>query len=324
VLFRSVITYSLIACITLGKVAVPEMKKNNYNDGFAAASVVCGASLASLIPPSIGFILFGMLTQTSVGKLYVAGIIPGIILMVLMVVLIGFWANLRKGIAPAGKRTGLKEKIVSLKSVWAIVIIFVTGVLGIYLGIFTPTEGGAIGTAASIIVGLISKRLNGKKLKDSILDTAQTTAMIVLLVSGAYVFMKVMTLSNIPLTLAHFIAGLQVSKYIIIAFIVAIYIIFGMFSDIMACILLTVPIIFPLMTALGFDPLFFGVLVVLLIEIGFISPPIGMNVFMLSGINKIPINDIFKNSWPFLALLMLFCIILIIFPQIATWLPSTM
>lgn len=319
-----VITYSMIACIILAKVAIPEMKKYDYDDSLASASVLCGASLASLIPPSIGFILFGMLTGTSVGKLYIAGVVPGICLMVLMVILVGITVNINKKLASPSVKTTFKEKLVSLKQTWALIIIFGSCVLGIYFGVFTPTEGGAVGSAATIVIGLITRKLNFKKLTASILETAEATAMITLLVSGAFVFMKTITLSNIPFTLANFIAGLHVSKYLVLLFIAVIYIIFGMFSDIMACIFLTVPIIFPLVTVLGVDPLWFGVFVVILIEMGFISPPIGMNAFMLSGITKIPLNKIFKGSWSFLGVMALFLIIITIFPKIVLWLPGTM
>ncbi len=319
-----VITDSMVAVITLGKAAVPEMRKYKYDDSLANASVAGGASLASLVPPSIGFIMYGMLTGESVGQLYIAAVIPSIFLTVAMLFLIGFMARINPKLAPPGPKTSFKEKIVSIKFTWGVAALFILIIVGIYAGVFTPTEAGAVGAFGALVIGLIGRRFTKKSLIDSILETAQMTAMIVVLVAGAFVFSNMMTVSKIPFMLADFVAGLEVSRYVVMAVIMLIYIIMGMFSDIMPCIIVTIPILFPVIETLGFDPIWFGVVMCLLAEMGMITPPIGMNVFILSGITGTPINVIFRGVWPFVLLLLFSVIVLTIFPQIALWLPSTM
>lgn len=319
-----VVTDSMVAVITLGKAAVPEMRKYKYDDSLANASVVGGASLASLVPPSIGFIMYGMLTGESVGKLYIAAVIPAIFISVLMMFLIGAIARFKPSLAPAGPKTSFKEKMVSVKFTWGVGALLILIVAGIYAGVFTPTEAGAVGAFGSIVIGLCGRRLNKRNLIDSILETAQMTAMIVVLVSGAFVFANMMMVSKLPFALADFVAGLEVSRYAVMAVIMLIYIIMGMFSDIMPCIIITIPIIFPVIKTLGFDPIWFGVIMCILAEMGMITPPIGMNVFILSGVSGTPINVIFRGAWPFVVLLLICMIILTIFPQIVLWLPGTM
>lgn len=319
-----VITDSMVAVITLGKAAVPEMRKYKYDDSLANASVAGGASLASLVPPSVGFIMYGMLTGQSVGKLYIAAVIPSIFLTVAIMFLIGFMARIKPKLAPPGPKTSFKEKLVSIKFTWGVMAIFILIIGGIYAGIFTPTEAGAIGAFGSLVIGLIGRRFTKKSLIDSILETAQMMAMIVVLVAGAFVFANMMTISKIPFALANFVAGLEVSRYVVIAAIMLIYVIMGMFSDIMPILIITIPIFFPLIQNLGFDPIWFGVIMCIVAEMGMITPPIGMNVFILSGITKTPINVIFRGVWPFVLLLLFSIVILTIFPQIVLWLPSTM
>ncbi len=319
-----VITDSMVAVITLGKAAVPEMRKYKYDDSLANASVVGGASLASLVPPSIGFIMYGMLTGESVGKLYIAAVIPSIFLTVAMLFLIGFVARLNPKLAPPGPKTSFKEKIVSVKFTWGVAALFILIISGIYAGVFTPTEAGAIGAFGSLVIGFVGRRFTRQTLVNSILETAQMTAMIVVLVAGAFVFSNMMTVSKLPFALADFVAGLTVSKYAVMAVIMFIYILMGMFCDIMPCIIVTIPILFPVVKTLGFDPIWFGVIMCILAEMGMITPPIGMNVFILSGVTGTPINVIFRGVWPYVALLLLSLIILTIFPQIVLWLPSTM
>lgn len=319
-----VVTDSPVAVITLGKVAVPEMRKYHYDDSLANASIVAGAALASLIPPSVGFIVYGMLTGASIGELYIAAVIPGIVLTVLIMLFIGIRARINPRLAPPGPKTNFKEKIVSLKYTWGVGLIFVLILVGIYAGVFTPTEAGAIGAFGALVTSLFARRLNRQNLINSILETAQMTAMIVLLIVGAFTFIKLMAVSKLPFMLADFVIGLALPKYVVMTIIILIYIVLGMFCDIMAAIMLTIPVIFPVVVALGFDPLWYGVLIVIVAEMGLITPPIGMSVFMLSGITKTPISTIFRGVWPFVAIEIIFVAILTAFPQIALWLPSTM
>ena len=319
-----VVTDSPVAVVTMGKVAVPEMRKYNYDDSLATASIVAGASLASLVPPSVGFIVYGMLTGESIGKLYMAAVVPGIVLTVLIMLLIGLWVRINPRLAPVGPKTSFKEKIVSLKYTWGVGLVLVLILVGIYAGVFTPTEAGAIGAFGAIVISLIARRLNGQNLLNAVLETAQMAAMIVLLIIGAFTFIKLMAVSQLPSMLADFVIGLHLSKYLVLALTILIYVILGMFCDIMVAILLTVPVLVPVIVAMGFDPVWYGVLLVVVIEMGLISPPIGMNVFMLSGITGTPIGTIFRGVWPFVAIELVFVVILTTFPQIALWLPGTM
>lgn len=319
-----VITDSMVAVITLGKSAIPEMRKYEYDESLAAASVVAGGSLASLMPPSIAFIIFAILTGESVGRLYIAAVVPAVVMTLMLIGLIIILVKINPQLAKAGPRTTIKEKVLSLKFTWSIGSLFVLILGGIYAGIFTPTEAGAIGTFGAIVIGIISRRLNRNNLVKSILETAKMTAMIVFITAGAFVFLRLMTVSQLPFTLADFVANLQISKYVTIAFIVLVYIILGMISDVMGAILITVPILFPVIQKLGFDPIWFGVMIVIVLELGFITPPIGMNVFILSGISNISISTIFRGVWPFIVTILVFVFLLIVFPQIALFLPNLM
>ncbi|OGO14402.1 MAG: hypothetical protein A2Z02_06860 [Chloroflexi bacterium RBG_16_48_7] len=319
-----VVTDSLVAVTTLGKAAVPEMRKYRYHDTLSTSSIIAGASLASLIPPSVGFILYGILTEQSVGKLFIAAIIPGILLTVLIVGVIFTWARVKPDMAPAGPRTSFGEKISSLKYTWAVVLLIILIIAGIYAGIFTPTEAGGFGAFLAIIIAVVSRRLTIKILLDSLMETAQVTAMIVILMMGAFIFMKFLALSQITFAIGDAINNLQVSKYLIFAIIVLIYILLGMFTEIVSSIILTMPIFYPVIIALGFDPTWFGVIIVIVIEIGFMSPPIGMNVFVLSGITGIPVGTIFRGVWQFVAIILVCIAIMTIFPEIITFLPNTM
>jgi tripartite ATP-independent transporter DctM subunit len=319
-----VVTDSLVAVVTLGKAAVPEMRKYNYNDTMATSSIVAGATLASLIPPSVGFILYAMLTEQSVGKLFIAAIIPGIVLTILILAVIFIWVSINPRVAPAGPKTSFKEKIVSLKYTWATMLLVVLIIVGIYAGVFTPTEAGGVGAFAAIVIAAISRRLTIKNLLSSLKETAQTTAMIVILLVGAFTFMKFLALSKMTFWLGDVIGGLDVSRYLILTIIMFVYLIFGMFTEIVSSIILTMPIMYPIIVSLGFDPIWYGVVIITVIEVGFITPPIGMNVFVLSGVTGIPVGTIFRGVWQFVVAMAVWIVIMTIFPQIATYLPSTM
>jgi len=319
-----VVTDSMIAVITLGKVAIPEMRKYKNDETLACSSLLAGASLASLIPPSIGFILYALLTEQSVGKLFIGAIIPGIVLTVIVILIIMVRTWLNPDLAPKGPKIGLKEKMISLKYVWPLMVIIILIITGIYVGAFTPTEAGAIGAIGSILIALISGRLTKKKLTDSILETAQTTAMIVLLVSGGFIFSSLMSVSNLSSSLGEFVITLQLSKYAIFSIIILIYILLGMFFDIMAAMMVTIPIFFPVITSLGFDPIWFGIILVIVMEMGMITPPFGMNTFILSGISGVPCEKIFRGVWQFVIGQLVCIIILTIYPEIVLFLPNMM
>jgi C4-dicarboxylate transporter, DctM subunit len=323
-LFAAICGGSLPELVTMGKVAVPEMKKANYDMSLATATVASAGSLAILIPPSLGFIMYAILTESSVGKLFMAGILPGILLTLLFILVIAIIAWRRPASAPAGPKTTLKEKIVSIRYTWAMLLLFILVMGGIYGGIFTPTEAGAIGAFGAIAISTVTKRLTGKSLFDALLETAVATGMIVALIVGAFLLMRFFAVTKLPFALANFAAGLEVNRYIIFAAIIGIYIIIGMFLDVMGAIILTVPILFPVILKLGFDPIWYGVVMVIIIEMGVVTPPVGLNVFVLSGVTGVPISTVFRGVWPFVGAMILCIIIITIFPQIALFIPGTM
>ena len=320
------ITYSSVANMTMGKIAVPEMKKFKYDDTVSGGAVSGGASLSSIVPPSNGFILYSLITETSLSQLYMAALLPAGILMVMMLTFIYLYACRHPEQAPkSGKHYSFKEKIVSLKLVWPILFVVILSLVGIYTGIITPTEAASITAFILCILALISRRMTAKAIVRLVAEQVKLVGMISLLLTGAWCFTRLMTLSNLPTALSNLILGLGINKYFIVALIILAYILMGMFSDINACILVTIPIFYPiLVNGFGFSPLWFGVLVVSLIELGQITPPLGMNVFSLAGVTGIPSEKIFRGCVPYMIAIVIFIVALVIVPQLATWLPSTM
>jgi tripartite ATP-independent transporter DctM subunit len=323
-LFAAIASSSLPAIITLGKIAIPEMKKYNYSMPMATASLASAGTLGILIPPSNGFIIYSILTQQSIGKLFIAGILPGVLLTILLLITLLIMTTRNPSLAPAGPRTSLKEKIVSLKGTWAVLCLFLLVIGGMYGGIFTATEGGALGAFGAIVISAINKRLNRRNLFVSLLETVRTSGMVLTLIMGGFLLMKFIAVSRLPFTLAEFIQGLNLNRYVIFAFIIFIYILLGMFLDIYGAVVLTVPILYPVVTALGFDPIWYGVIMVLMIEMGLVTPPVGLNVFTLAGITGVPSGEMFKYVWPFVGAMLLCVLMITIFPQIVLFLPSTM
>jgi tripartite ATP-independent transporter DctM subunit len=323
-LFAAITGVSSPALATLGKVAVPEMRKRSYDVKLATGSLVCGGTMAFLIPPSVAFIIFGILTENSIATLFMAGFFPGLVLTSLFVITIMIIVRRRPQAGPAGPKTTWKEKIVSLKGTWAMVALFLLIIGGIYGGIFTPTEAGAIGAFGAIILSIIGRRFSFARFRDSLIEAGQTTAFIMLLIIGAYLLMKFLAVSNLTDALGNFIAGLAVPRLLILIAIIILYLILGMFLDVVSAVILTIPVIYPIILILGYNPIWYGVLVVILIEIGLVSPPVGMDAFVLSGVTGVPLSTIFRGAVPFLIAMIICIIIMVAFPQIALFLPSTM
>lgn len=323
-LFAAITGISAPAIVTMGKVALPAMRKYNYDDKLSLGSIACAGTLAFLIPPSIGLIIYGVLTETSIAKLYVAGFVPGLLLTCLFIATIMIITARNPKAGPAGPKTSLREKVVSLKGTWPTLLLFIVVLGGIYMGVFTPTEGGAVGAFGALVITAAMRRLNFQKLRDSILEATQTTAFIMLLIIGAYILMKFLAVSKLTILMGTTVAGLPVPPLVIFAGIVLLYLILGMFLDIMAAIILTIPVIFPLVIALGFDPIWFGVIVVILVEMGLVTPPVGMDAFILSGAVDAPLSTIFRGVVPFIVAMIICIVLLTAFPQIALWLPGTM
>ena len=323
-LFAAITGLSSPALATLGKVAVPEMRKHNYDDKLATGSIACAGTLAFLIPPSVAFIIYGILTENSIGKLFMAGVLPGILLASLFVLTIVIITARDPKAGPAGPKTSFREKIVSLKLTWPTVLLILLLLGGIYTGFFTPTQAGAVGAFGAIVITTAYRRLNFKKFLDSLLEAGQTTAFVFLLIIGAFILMKFLAISKLPFLLGETITGLDVPTIVIFAAIVLLYVILGMFLDIISAVILTIPIMYPLALSLGFDPLWYGVITVILIQMGLVTPPVGLDVFILSGAVDVPLFTIFRGVFPFI-IAMIVCIIILYFaPQIALFIPSTM
>lgn len=315
---------SVAEVVTMSKVAVPEMRKYKYDSQLASGCVAAGGTLGILIPPSLGFIMYGILTEQSIGMLFMAGILPGILLTLLFMVTITTITAFRPSAGPPGPRTSVKEKIVSLKNTWHMLLLFVLIIGGIYEGVFTPTEAGAVGAFGAIVISAASRRLTLKSFFDSLLEATKITAMIMLLIVGAFILMKFLAISKFPFMLAGTISGLPLPPYAIFAGIIVLYILLGMFLDVFAAVVLTIPVIYPLVISMGFDPIWFGVIIVLVLEMGLITPPVGMNVFALAGVTGIPLHTIFRGVLPFVVAMIICVILLAFFPQIALFIPSKM
>jgi tripartite ATP-independent transporter DctM subunit len=322
----SAISSSSIACaLTIGLIAIPEMKKYKYDSALAAGSVAAGGTLDILIPPSGLFIIYGIMTEQSISKLFIAGMIPGVILALMFIAVVYIWARLNPALAPTGQGATFREKMAALAECTEILALCVLILGGLIIGWFTPTEAGAIGAFGAILFSLIRRRLSWQGFKDSVIDTLRNTGMIFIIVTGALVFNAFFAVTTIPMELAEWVGGLAFPPVLIIVIILLMYIVLGTFLDELAMILLTLPIFYPVVTRLGFDPIWFGVAVVLVVEMGMISPPVGMTMFIVKGIApEIPMQTIFKGVLPFVIAVAIMMALLVSFPRMALFLPGLM
>ncbi len=310
---------------TIGAIALPEMRKYKYDPSLATASVAAGGVLGVLIPPSVIFIIYGTATEQSVGKLFLAGILPGILLMLLYMAAIYIVVSRNPALGPAGPRATWRERMEALRGgLGEIFIVFSISMGGLFAGWFTPTEAGAVGAAGVLGVALLKRRLSWEGFSKSLLDTTRTTAMIMLLIAGAMIFGRLMAISRIPFEVAGWAGLLPLPPYAVMAVILLIYLLLGCFIDALALVLLTIPIFYPVVVnTLGYDPVWFGVIIVMTVAMGVITPPVGMNVYIIKGVAPdIPLEVIYKGIWPFLFALIMCLGILVAFPGIATFLPD--
>jgi len=324
--FAAVSGSSVATAATMGTVALPEMKRFNYHPRLATGTVAAGGTLGFLIPPSIGFIVYGMLTEQSIGKLLVAGMIPGLILAVAYMAIVVVWVKLNPSVAPVSpEAVSWREKFSALLGVWEPLAIFLVVMGGIYGGLFTPTEAGAMGATVLFLVAIIKRKLNRQNLVGALLEAVRISVMVLFLVAGANVFSYFLALSTIPMKVASWAAALEVSPYLIHTIIVIIYLFLGCFLDAISMMVLTLPVIYPVILALGFNPIWFGVIAVLMMEAGLITPPMGLNIFTVAGVAKdVPIETIFRGVAPFLLSIFAIVILITIFPQLALFLPNMM
>ncbi len=309
---------------TMGIVAIPTMKKYGYADTLASGCVSVGGTLGVMIPPSTPFIVYAVMAEQSIGKLFAAGVIPGIVTALLCIAVIVLLVLRNPSLAPSTQRKiTWKDRFTSLKGVVWVVILFFIVLGGMFSGIFTVNEAAAVGAFAALIIMVICRRFTWKAFFSVLKNTLTSTAMVYIILIGATVLGKFLAISQLPMNVANWISGLAVSKYIIIAAIVIIYAIMGCFIDALPMITLTVPIFLPVVLALGFDPIWFGVLIVLVMQLGYITPPVGMCCYVISGVVKdIPLGTVFKGILPFVPALLIAIILIVAFPALATWLPG--
>lgn len=321
--FAAVSGSSVATAATMGTVALPEMKRYKYNDRLATGSIAAGGTMGILIPPSVIFIIYGILTEQSIGKLFAAGLFPGILEAVFYMITIYILCKRNPLMGPSGPQNSILHKVTALKGSWEVLLLFVLVIGGIYIGVFSPTEAAGVGAFIALISGLIRRNIGWKGIKDSLVETGTTTAMMFTIVLGAMILGYFLAVSRLPYEFSTIIGSLPVNRYIILITIIIFYVFLGCVMDALAMILLTVPIFYPLILSLGFDPLWFGVVIVRMVEIGMITPPVGMNVYVIKGVAKdVPMEEIFKGIIPFLIADFLHVTLLILVPQISTWLPS--
>jgi len=307
----------------MGKVALPEMKRYGYADSLATGSVAAAGSLGILIPPSTIFIIYGIMTAQSIGKLFIAGVLPGLILATLFIIVIALLCWRNPSLAPVGAPISWRQRIAGLIGVTETLVLFALVIIGLFLGWFSPTQAGGAGAAGALLIGLATRQLTWQGFLGAVKDALRITCMVMVIVVGAMVFGHFMAVTKIPFILADWVVGLPLPSVAIMGIIVLIYILGGCFMDALALITLTIPILYPVVLALSFDPIWFGVIIVLVTEMGVITPPVGVNVYVIKGIaGDVPLETIFKGILPFLVALIVTVGILIGFPKIATFLPS--
>ncbi len=322
-LFAAICGSNTATAATMGAVALPQMKKYNYDTRLSSGTVVTGGTLGTVMPPSVVLIIIGLQTEQSIIKLFLAGILPAILLGILFILTIFVLCRLYPHFGPAGPKTSFKEKIRSLTGIIEALVIFVLVIGGLYAGIFTPTEAGAVGVFFTLIITTVTKRLTWNGLLDSVMETLKISCMVFVLVSGAIIFGRFLAITRLPFIVADFAASLPVSPLVILAIILLIYLIGGCFVDSLGFLVLTIPIFFPLGVALGFDPIWYAIIITMVTTMGAITPPVGVNIYVIKALApEIELATIFKSVSFFLLACILCMIILIIFPQIVLVIPN--
>ncbi len=323
--FAAISGSSMATAATMGTVALPEMKKYNYDPALATGAVAAGGSMGILIPPSVILIIYGIITEQSIGKLFLAGFIPGVMEAVFYMLVIAIMTRFKPQLGPRGPQTDIFEKLKALTRTWEVLTLFIIVIGGIYVGIFTPTEAAGVGAFGAFIFAVAKRRLTWNAFKDSLSSSIKTSVMVFVIILGAMILGYFLTVTRIPFDLAGYVSGLHLNRYVILILILLTFIVLGCVIETMAIILLTVPIFFPLIVQLGFDPIWFGILVVRATEIGLLTPPVGLNVFVIKGVAPdVPIGTIFRGIFPFLIADMCHVAVLIGFPQLVLFLPGMM
>jgi tripartite ATP-independent transporter DctM subunit len=323
--FAAICGSSVATAATFSRVAYPEMRRYGYPQSFATGVIAAGGTLGIMIPPSTVFAVYGLITEQDVGKLFVAGILPGILAVLMYMATISIIGALRPGFLPTGPRSTWAQRLEGIREIWATILLFAFVIGGIYGGLFTATEAAGMGAGGAFIIGVLRRRLSLNNILRSLLEATRTTAAVFTVLIGALLFGYFLTITQTPQKVTEFFSSLGLGSYGILILIMVMYIVLGCLMDALAMIILTVPIIFPVIKALGFDPIWFGVLIVMTVELGLIHPPVGMNIFVIkSVVEDAKISTIFYGVLPFIVTDLVRLAILIAFPIIALWLPSHM
>lgn len=323
--FAAVSGSSVATAVTLGKVALPEMKRLGYSNSLSTGSIAAGGTLGFLIPPSTGFVLYAILTEESIGRLFMAGVVPGLLLTALFMAAIWIVSYRDPKAGPRGTPVPMREKLSHLAEAAPLLGVILISIGGIYLGVFTPVEASGIGAALVLVLALVRRRLSFDNFKEAVRSTLSTSAMLYTIVIGANVLNPFFAITRIPATLGEGLGALDLGMYGTLAVIILAYVLLGMFMDGLSMLVITIPVFFPVITALGFDPIWFGVIAVIVIEMGMITPPVGLNVFVVRGVaGDVPLATVFRGIWPFLIAMIIALLLIIAFPGIALFLPNSM
>lgn len=315
---------TVASAAAMGSLAYPEMERLKYNRGLSTAVIATGGSLGILIPPSNMFIIYGIITQTSIGALFIAGILPGLMLSAMYSVLILVMCIRNPSLGTPGDPSTWKEKFISLKGIWGMLFLFLLIIGGMYFGIFSPSEAGAIGSLGAFILVAVKGQFKMPVIRQSLMESVRITCFVMFIVTCAMIFNIFLSTSGFGPIFGKWMISLGLPPYGLLALILLLYVPLGMFMDALAMVMLTLPIVFPVIIELGFDPVWFGVLIVIMLEMGVLTPPIGLNVFVVQGITGVPQYEIFRGLAPFVIVMALGLVILVIFPQISLYLPSLM
>jgi tripartite ATP-independent transporter DctM subunit len=323
--FAAISGSSVATAATFSTVAYPEMRRYDYPQSFATGVIAAGGTLGAMFPPSTVLAVYGIITEQDIGRLFIAGILPGLLAVSMYILTVAVIGRLRPGFLPAGVRAGAPERIKAIRGVWAPVLLFVFVIGGLYGGLFTPTEAGGMGAGGAFLIGVLRGRLSRADIRHSLLQATRTAAAVFTVLIGALLFGYFLTITQTPQKVTEFLTGLGVGRYGVLALIMLMYLVLGCLMDAMAMIILTVPIIFPVIKSLGFDPIWFGVIIVMTVELGLIHPPVGMNVFVIKSVVKdVKFSTIFVGVLPFILTDLIRLVILIAFPIIALYLPTRM
>jgi tripartite ATP-independent transporter DctM subunit len=321
--FAAINGSSVATAATMAQVALPEMRRAGYHPGLSAGLIAAGGTLGIMIPPSVIFVLYGIMTETDIKKLFAAGVIPGLMAVLLYFAVVQIISRLRPDALPRGEAHSWSERWASLRGLWAVVVLFLFVLGGIYGGLFTVEEGAGVGAVGTLLIGILRRRLGVPEIRAALIDTLRVSSAIMMIVVGAFLFGYFLTITQFTQKAVSFLVGLPIGAYGVLALVMVGYFILGAIMDELAMILLTVPVVFPAMMQLGFDPVWFGVIVVMAVTFGMICPPVGINVFVINSIARdVTLGRIYRGTMPFITVDVLRLVILCAFPAISLWLPS--